>query len=814
MDMVKKYKKEKMVVDGKVYFPRIANQKNQLTQKPSSNINYKSLPVGRVSTDSVSFSDLIKEFSLETNSMSAAFPLEYLEAIQNLSLINPDIAQMIDNIVQLGNSGHQIIIETKNERTKELALEEINSFNSNVFYRYGGIDGFINSTLAQIARAGAISIEWVVDKSLNGLEKVVFVPIKQIRFIYKKDFQDYFAFQKTNNLNLGENGLIELNPLTHQYCALQTLDNSPYAIPPILAALESVMIQREIIKNLKFISKKMGLLGFVNFLVKAPRQAPGEKTEEYIARCQTFLDDQAARLKDNYRDGIAVGFMDSFSVEHHAITGGVQGAKDLFEMNEQQVFSGLKADPAMHGRTYSTTETYAGVVYEKMMSVLANYQRIVKTVLEYGYKLHLNLLGLDYQNLWVEFEPAKSLSSERDERVYGNKLDNLIKLYDQGIIDQNQLASEAGYETPAESEPRKNEFVFFKDQKASENKLVLQFNKQSGRYQSNQRNKPLSLSEINDSDFRSSHSSCCGSKNHQTESFILDEAQEKNLKFQEEYFKKIYPTLKKSRNQSLKAVKKFIEEFDFVAGDSELFSSNLLEIMGASFAHSVAKSKLNKLVLDQVTMIYLYFRLQDTQPFGGEFPVKPKFNLVDQKAIDFLNRSDNFYFGRYLTNDQTKKELKNWLVKEYLRSGQNLRDSGELAKFRKLFENRVAKEDYKILRIVETTTNRARNWGNIFSVQESNAASLEITGPLDRVSCLWCKSMVGKKFKVDSVVDHVKHVMDQEPEKLPQLNPFLPNQMHPKIAKALTGDELLTRGISLPPYHPHCRHGYVVDKFK
>jgi len=802
-----KYTKEKMVVDGRLYYPRVSQKNADLTYQSPEEINSKSLPVSRVSVDSVSFSELVKELSIEMNSMNASYPVDYIEAIQNLSLINPDIAQMIDNIVQLGNTGHRVIVETKNENAESEVLDELNHFNLSVFNRYGGVDGFVNSMLAQIARSGAISLEWVVNKDLSGLKQAVFVPIKDIRFIYNTQEQDYFPFQKTNDLTKGEQGLIELNTASYQYCAMQTLDNSPYAIPPILSALESIVIQREIIKNLKFISKKMGLLGFVNFLIKAPKQIPGEKTDEYVNRCQSFLDDQAERLKYNYRDGIAVGFMDSFTVEHHSITGGVQGAKDLFEMNEQQVFSGLKADPAMHGRTYSTTETYAGVVYEKMLSIMTNYQRTVKTALEYGYRLHLNLAGLDYDSLWIEFDPSKSLSSERDEKTYSTKIDNLTRLYDQGIIDQNQFASEAGYETPAELEPRKSQVLFDGNgtddfgSEENQNGFIFRFNKKSGFY-SPQAQKTYR------------HWSCSDLKDHKCESFTLDPAGEQVLDYQEDYFKKIYPTLKKSRNTSLKAVKTFLEEFDFETGDSELFASQLLEIMGASFGHSVVESDLNKLVLEQVTIIYIYFRLEDAGPFGGEFPIKPTFDLVDEKAIQFLQKSDEFYFGRYLTNDQTKKELKTWLVKEYLKSGRNLRDAGELTKFRKLFADRVAKEDYKILRIVETTTNRARNWGNIFSVQQAEAATIEITGPLDNLTCEWCQSMTGKKFKVDSVVQHVKDIMTEDPEKLPQLNPFLPGQMHPKITKALTGDQLLARGISLPPYHPHCRHGYVVDKFK
>lgn len=818
------FTKERMVVDGKVYFPR--KKEAVLTAYTSpEEIDPKSLPVGRISVDTVGFGELLRDLLTEMRSVGAAYPLEYLEAMQSLSLVNPDVAQMIDNIVQLGNTGHKVMVETDREQIQQAAMDELNRFNMTVFGRFGGIDGFVNSALAQIGRGGAISVEWVINEDLTGIEKMVFVPLKEIRFLYDPISGEYSPHQKTCDLTQGDQGLIALNTATYQYCAMQTLDNSPYAVPPILSALESITIQRDIVKNLRFIAKKMGLLGFVNFLIRAPKQSPGEKTEEYVARCQQFLDQQAQRLKHNYRDGIAVGFMDSFTVEHHSITGDATGAKDLFEMNEQQVFSGLKADPALHGRTYSTTETYAGVVYEKMLSIITNYQRTVRAVLEYGYKLHLTLRGIDYKSLWIEFEPSKSLSAQRDEATYATKLANLKILYDQGIIDQNQFAQEAGYDQPAESGPRSPLLIAPTDTTDSaQSRTVLVFDRASGFYRIPPVSRAISVAAEDvasrSPDVREAYlhclenldryfPSCCPRR----EVLEFNRAQEQVDRFQREYFAAVYPVLRTSRNKSLKQVKAFLEDFDFDTGDSDLFANGVLETMGLFFAQSLENSVLEKKTSKNVDLIYSYFRLEDAEPFGGDLPIKPSFNLVDRKAINFLKSSDDFYFGRYLTNPQTKRELKNWLVDEYLKSGRNLRDPGELTKFRNRFGDRVAQEDYKILRVVETSTNRSRNWGNIFLVEQARAASIEITGPLDNVTCPWCQSMTGKKFRVDPVVQHVRDVLDQNPENLPGLNPFLPGRIHPSAVEALDENQLLSQGIALPPYHPHCRHGYVVDKF-
>ncbi|MBN1843869.1 MAG: hypothetical protein JW883_16515, partial [Deltaproteobacteria bacterium] len=294
----------------------------------------------------------------------------------------------------------------------------------------------------------------------------------------------------------------------------------------------------------------------------------------------------------------------------------------------------------------------------------------------------------------------------------------------------------------------------------------------------------------------------------------LTPSQKKVREFQKAYFAEVYPIIRGASESAIDAVKTFLKRFNFTTGDSELFANEALETATQKYSFELTNSALALEILEDLTHIYKYFRLEDASPFGGKFPIKPSFELVDERAIEFLRNSDNFYFGRYFSDPQTQESLKKWLTNEYMRSGRNLRDPGEMSKFIKRFQGRVNQEDYKILRVVETTTNRARNWGNIFTVEEAQGATIEITGPMDNVTCSWCKGMIGKQFKVDAVVRQVKDVIISSPEDLPLLNPFLPGRIDKDMVADISEDHLLAQGIALPPYHPHCRHGYVVDQFK
>lgn len=855
-------------------------QKEELTYIDPRDINPRDLPVGRISREETqTLTQMLRDLSSELSQATSKFPLEYLEVMQTLSLVNPDVSQMVDNIVQLGNTGHKVLIEAENDSQKESILEELNGFQKVAFQKFGGVEGFVNSLLSQIARGGAGSVEWVIDEKFDGVNRAVFVPLQTVRFVQDPKTQDYRPYQKLNDITLGNNGYLELNTYSYQYCAIQLLDNSPYAVPPILAALEPLMIQRDIVKNFRMVAKKMGILGLVSFLIGAPARIPGESDQAYSSRLQAHIDTQSEALNKNFQNGIAVGYKGNLEMSVTSLAGNATGAKEIHQTIEELVFSGLKADPALHGRTYSTTETYAGVVYEKMLSMLTNYQRVARQILAYGYQLHLTLKGYKYKDVYVEFEASKSLSSERDEATYQQKLINLEKLYDQGIISQDQFAQEAGYDTPDEEEPRvprggslfpvdpqqdvpsedppqpdtaeeSNELAYRSSSRivktrwgkdaleSTTHTIRLTFDRKAGLYRlppakTKALAKLQSFEELSDdsSEFEADSetdavfelhwgrsltqaSDMCGCGIDGKISLGLSDSGKVLKRFAAAYFRKVYPTMKAARNSALNEVYKIIDEVDPQTMDSEEFAKILYNKLTDAFGDRIEDSGLAEKIRNSINSTYKYFRLLDAEPFGGKFPIKPSFDLVDKKAVNFMRSSDEFYFGKYIKDPETKKQLTDFIKDDYLKNGRNIRDPGELKAFKKRFGDKVAKQDYKIVRVVETSASRARNWGNALTSNQAKAKTLKIRGPKDDAACEWCLSMVGKEFQAKPVVNHIKDTMARDPEDLPQLSPFLVGKLSPAQAGSMSTDQLLAQGISLPPYHPHCRHIFTVSSFE
>ncbi|HEY6022472.1 MAG TPA: hypothetical protein VIY48_22200, partial [Candidatus Paceibacterota bacterium] len=178
-----------------------------------------------------------------------------------------------------------------------------------------------------------------------------------------------------------------------------------------------------------------------------------EADDKYQARCLAYLSQVTDQMKDSFGEGIAAGFQGAFDFDVKSITSDTRGIAEIFKLNEEQLFSAIGADPAMHGRTYSTTETYASVVFSKMISQLCNYQRVVASGLNFGYGLDLLMAGIT-ANVAVTFNRSEALSNLQEAQSDMIEIANGVAKYNQGIIDQQKLANELGYASPALPEPR------------------------------------------------------------------------------------------------------------------------------------------------------------------------------------------------------------------------------------------------------------------------------------------------------------------------------------------------------------------------
>ena len=391
--------------------------------------------------------------------LTPQFRVEIIPVIRKLAYLNPDLGQALNNLVELGNTGHSIKFDASVDaktaaKMREHLTERVKAWGDSE----AGMDGLVNKLISQIAISGALSEEWVPNETLTGVENIVLVNPETIVFKYDFTKVRHLPYQKANYLagvKDDNGGLIALNPNTYRYSSLNGDTDDPYGYPPYLTALDAVAIQQLMLGSIKFLAEKFNITGLTEILYEKPDQLSGNESQtQYTARLERFLDTARQKASEGYKDGILVGYKGDTEFKFNSVTKEMDGLVKLFELNELMVASGIKMDATMLGRGYSTSETQITVIFTKLTSQLKNIQNLIKNHLEFGYALELRLAGFKFKNITVEFKPPTAVDRLKEAQADEIEIRNQNALYIDGIISQDQYAHSRGYESPSEPKPR------------------------------------------------------------------------------------------------------------------------------------------------------------------------------------------------------------------------------------------------------------------------------------------------------------------------------------------------------------------------
>lgn len=189
--------------------------------------------------------------------------------------------------------------------------------------------------------------------------------------------------------------------------------------------------------ELKSLSTKMGLLGFLDITFPQRQKSPSETETEYWQRAKRFLQDTAQEISENINKGILLHF-EGTQVEFKELSNSTAGIKDITNTIEKWLIEGAKGQPAILGFSEGLTETWATVSLHIFISQLKNYQRIVERFLEYVYKLHLTLAGYEVNDINVSFAEPPNFKAKEEEEVRKTRAETVVMLLQANIITQEE----------------------------------------------------------------------------------------------------------------------------------------------------------------------------------------------------------------------------------------------------------------------------------------------------------------------------------------------------------------------------------------
>ena len=361
--------------------------------------------------------------------------IELLGTLNNLYMWNADVSRAVWNVQMLSNTPHRIefssdVSDLKARKArKHLEKAKERWYKGNV--RGDGSESMLtNDLLAQIGINGCLSAERVIKSDLSGIEEIVLVSPKNIRFIWSNDESCFLPYQNIFNYLSKETkpfdviGTNKLNTLTYTYRALTRIDESPYAIPPMLSALGDIIVDKDIADNLKHVARKLGVLGFLTVLFKKPSPMPNEPMtttqgqQAYTNRLNKHLQVQSPQITKGFRDGVVMGYDDTaFNMVQTTSDG--QGASTILTAQDKRRFSGMKQDGMFFGRHENVSEAIGRIVYSFHTAMFETYQTIVAEFYAENYRIECALQGivLDKGDIKVRFDKPNVTDKLKDAQA-------------------------------------------------------------------------------------------------------------------------------------------------------------------------------------------------------------------------------------------------------------------------------------------------------------------------------------------------------------------------------------------------------------
>ncbi len=735
------------------------------------------LPTGGKSSEDVSG---VQGLFNHENVVNPYMPSSIINLLQEIAVNNPDVSQALKNYMRLGNVGHSVVILDKNTRAVEAAHERLNQ-KVRSWFPGGGVDQIIDDFLHQLCVPGAISRENVIQRDLRGVERLVIVPCSSIRFLSESG--EYKPYQK---LRTGE--LRKLNELTYQYYPGSTMENSPYAIPPFTPVLLPLTRQHRMLKSIDHLLEKSSLLGFLDVEVEDLRPEPGDNPQQIRSKNQKYLEKVADALDKGFTKGLLVRNK-GMKVDFNSVMAKIAGVKEIFQLNEEQIFSALAMDAALCGRSYSSTETYSGVVYELLIKSVSSMQRLIKRALEETYRLDFLLAEINVERVALLWNKNKGLKPNLEALARNYNVNTTLKLVDKGAIDPDEGANELGYEK------------WFNKARIGEGTEPQKLKGGAFRYDSSLmryvQERPFITSLKDDDKKREDRAK---------------DAEKQLAKHTTTYLKKTLPYFDELKGDVIDFATQYVK--DNIEAISQDPSGLLTAVKEYVNDHSTYKDIKNKdswfrKTTEAITVeAGKEYKEKDLTAFSGNDPdANLSFGTGDLDAMKFHAGLDTFYFSKFVDNEGFGSKVDTY-IKQFLERGEATAGQWTEAaekEFKRLFGDALD-DDFglQMERIINSSIGRIRVYSHLSQLNDAGFQYAVINGILDGSTCAVCGEMHGKKIPIGKAWDVISEFVGLED--VEAAAEFIKKSNITSVDDAKKDmATLLSEGRGICPFHVLCR---------
>jgi hypothetical protein len=237
---------------------------------------------------------------------------------------------------------------------------------------------------------------------------------------------------------------IELNRPDFYYLSLGDSRSEPLG-GSILRAIPFVSyIEQQLVNDMRRTSHNSGFHR-LHVKITPPDRMSGESDKAYTDRSNSYFDDTVQMIRDCDVDDNPVTW-DNVAVEYIGPAANASVSTAWF-MNHramiEDICAGTNLAPYLLGYSYGATTTWSGFKFDVVMRQVRSIQAEVSRFLEWIGNIELALAGVEGRCRF-RFDNSFAYQALDQMKIESSRVDNLLKLYQAGLIDKEQAVDRAG----------------------------------------------------------------------------------------------------------------------------------------------------------------------------------------------------------------------------------------------------------------------------------------------------------------------------------------------------------------------------------
>ncbi|HSG70505.1 MAG TPA: hypothetical protein VLA12_08830, partial [Planctomycetaceae bacterium] len=202
-------------------------------------------------------------------------------------------------------------------------------------------------------------------------------------------------------------------------------------------------IEQQLVDDMRRTSHNSGFHR-LHVRVTPPERMSGESDKAYIDRINDYFDSTVTMIKSCEVDDNPVTW-DNVDISHIGPQN-VQSVTNSWFMNHramiEEICAGTNLAPFLLGYSYGATTTWSSLKFDVVMRQVRSVQSEVARFMEWLGAIDLALAGIDAECRFV-FDNTFAYQNEEKVREDSSRVDNLLRLYQSGLIDKKVAQDKA-----------------------------------------------------------------------------------------------------------------------------------------------------------------------------------------------------------------------------------------------------------------------------------------------------------------------------------------------------------------------------------